>query len=195
MSHQLITPPKPVKTWYKRKRFMIPAVLAALALAAGVAGQDAESSSGATRDIEPEVSAAPVQERNMPRIGEPASDGDFTFVVSGVDCSSTELGDRYINTRAQGVFCILDVAVTNKGDSAGSFFGENAKLLNTVGQEFSADTEAAIYLPDSDSIYEEINPGNTLDSKVIFDVPEGTVPLTVELHDSALSSGVTVALQ
>lgn len=192
MSHQMIMPGKPKRAWYARKRFIIPAALCALVLAAGIAGQSPETPTAAA-GTGVDVSTSP--ERAMPRIGEPASDGDFTFVVSGVDCGSTQVGDKYINTKAQGQFCILGVSVTNKGNSAGSFFGENAKLLNTVGQEFSADTEASIYLPDSSSLYEEINPGNTLNSKVIFDVPEGTIPMVVELHDSAFSSGVTVALQ
>jgi len=192
MSHQMIMPEKPKRGWYARKRFIIPAALGVLVLAAGIAGQSPETP---TAEAGTGVAVSTAPEKAMPRIGEPASDGDFTFVVSGVDCSSTQIGDKYINTKSQGQFCILDVAVTNKGNSAGSFFGENAKLFNTTGQEFSADTEASIYLPDSSSLYEEINPGNTLNSKVIFDVPADTVPMTVELHDSAFSSGVTVALQ
>lgn len=114
--------------------------------------------------------------------------------MNGVDCSTTELGDEYLGTTAQGQFCIIDLTVTNTGDEPQSFFGDNATLFNAEGQEFSADTEAAVYLEDSASIYEEINPGDTLSSKVVFDVPAGTVPTAIELHDSAFSGGVTVNL-
>src|SRR5687768_657104 len=143
--------------------------------------------------------AAPAEdvaaEPAMPGLNQPAADGDFSFVVSGVDCSLTEIGNEYIGTKAQGQFCIVSVAVTNIGDEAGSFFGDNSKLLNAEGQEFSADSEAAIYLEESDSLFEEINPGNTLNSKIVFDVPVGTTPTAIELHDSAFSGGVTVSLQ
>jgi hypothetical protein len=144
-------------------------------------------------------SAAPAKEAAAkpatPGIGQPAADGDFSFVVSGVNCTLTQIGSQYLNKKAQGQFCVVDVAVTNIGDSAGHFFGDNAKLRNAQGQQFSADSEAAIYLENSDSLYEEINPGNTLNSKVVFDVPAGTVPASIELHDSAFSGGVTVNLK
>jgi hypothetical protein len=130
-----------------------------------------------------------------PGIGQPAADGDFSFVVQGVDCSRTEMGGQYFGTTAQGQFCVVSLTVTNIGNSAQTFDGDNATLLNAAGQEFSADSGAAFYLDDSSSFYEEINPGNTLNSKVVFDVPAGTTPTAIELHDSMFSGGVTVALQ
>jgi hypothetical protein len=154
--------------------------------ASGVA-EDAADTAAPTEEAAPEPS--------NPGIGQPAADGKFSFVVSGVDCSLTEIGNQYVGTKAQGQFCVVSVAVTNIGDKAQSFFGDNASLFNAAGQEFSADTEAAIYLEDSSSLYEEINPGNTLNSKVVFDVPAGTTPSSIELHDSAFSGGVTVSLQ
>ncbi len=80
------------------------------------------------------------------RIGQPAADGKFSFVVNGFDCSTTEVGTQYFGTEAQGQFCIVDVTVSNVGDVPQSFFGDNAKLLNAQGQEFGADSEAAMYL-------------------------------------------------
>jgi Domain of unknown function (DUF4352) len=144
-------------------------------------------------------SAAPAEEAApepaTPGLNQPAADGKFSFVVSGVDCSLTRIGNEYFGTEAQGQFCVVSVAVTNIGDAPQGFFGDNAKLFNAEGQEFAADGEAAIYLEEADSIYTEINPGNTLQSKVVFDVPAGTTPATIELHDSAFSGGVTVKLQ
>ncbi len=46
----------------------------------------------------------------------------------------------------------------------------------------------------SKSFYEPINPGNSLTGTVVFDVPVDAVPASLELHDSAFSGGVTVAL-
>ncbi len=137
----------------------------------------------------------PAAEPATPGIGQPAVDGDFNFVVQALDCSFTEMGGEYVGTTAQGQFCVTSLSVTNIGNSAQTFDGDNATLLNAAGQKFSADSEAALYLEDSASFYEEINPGNTLNSKVIFDVPSGTIPTAIELHDSMFSGGVTVALQ
>jgi hypothetical protein len=199
-------PPQPQvpekKPLWKKTWFRIVAALFVIGLiASATSGGDKtdETAAAGTGDAPAADVAAPAEEAapepTMPGIGQPAADGDFSFVVSGVDCSLTSIGSEYVGTEAQGQFCVVSVAVTNIGDSAGSFFGDNAKLLNAEGQEFSADTEAAIYLEESDSLFEEINPGNTLNSKVVFDVPAGATPVAIELHDSAFSGGVTVALQ
>jgi hypothetical protein len=177
-------PPAPEKKpLWKKTWFRVVAVLFVIADASGAA----------------EDAAAPAEEAAdepaNPGIGQPAADGKFNFVVSGVDCSLTEIGNDTFGTKAQGQFCVVSVAVTNIGNEAQSFFGDNASLFNAEGQEFSADSEAAIYLEDSSSLYEEINPGNTLNSKVVFDVPAGTTPTEIELHDSAFSGGVTVSLR
>jgi hypothetical protein len=188
------------KTWFRivAGLFVIAVIASAVnggdktdTTASGGSDAPAAVDSAAPAEVVEETPAEPA----MPGLNQPAADGDFSFVVSGVDCSLTEIGNQYFGTKAQGQFCVVSVAVTNIGDSAGAFFGDNSKLLNADGQEFSADSEAAIYLEDSDSLFEEINPGNTLNSKVVFDVPAGTTPTVIELHDSAFSGGVQVALQ
>jgi hypothetical protein len=194
------------KTWFRVVAVLF--ILTVIGSAVGGGKDDAGSTTATTGQAEgvvdapapaDEAAAAPAEEAapesTNPGIGQPAADGDFSFVVSGVDCSLTEIGTQYFGTKAQGQYCIVSVDVTNIGDSAQSFFGDNATLFNADKQEFSADTEASIYLEDSSSIYEEINPGNTLSSKVVFDVPAGTTPTAIELHDSAFSGGVTVNLQ
>ena len=77
---------------------------------------------------------------------------------------------------------------------AGSFFGSNQFLIDTEGRKASADDEAAIYLDEAQSLYEPINPGNSLTGTVVFDIPVDAAPASLELHDSLFSGGVTVAL-
>ncbi len=67
-------------------------------------------------------------------------------------------------------------------------------LRDTAGRTFSADSTAGIYLDKSNSFLNQINPGNTVQGIVAFDVPVDAVLKTAELHDSAFSSGVTVSL-
>ena len=202
-------PPAPApapakKPFYKKAWFL---VLAAIVVIAAIASPKGESSSDDSTTAGPaaagesatQESADAVAQKSTDTaavgIGQPAADGDFKFVVNGGDCSQTELGDQYFNTTAQGQFCLVDLTITNIGSESQSFLGDNATLFNAQGQEFSADTEAAFYLENADSLYEEINPGNALNTKVVFDVPAGMVPSSIELHDSMLSGGVTVALQ
>jgi Domain of unknown function (DUF4352) len=203
-----VPPQKPKKPFFKKPWFLVLAAIVVIGVIASAvngggkgtdstaASSSADSSSGA--DQSSAVSAAPKAEDAKPAtpgIGQPAADGKFQFVVQGVDCSTKQIGDSDFGATAQGQFCIVDLTIKNIGNEPQSFLGDNATLLNAEGQKFSADSEAALYLPNSSSLYEDINPGNSLASKVIFDVPAGMTPSGIELHDSAFSGGVTVALK
>jgi hypothetical protein len=210
MTYSPPLPPQPApapakKPFYKKAWFIVLAVLAVIGIATSQGGgtdttpdaSDGGSSADAPADGAPatgDPADADATSASAVGIGQPALDGDFQFVVNGVDCSQTTIGTEYLNTQAQGQFCMVDLTISNIGSEAQSFLGDNAKLFNAEGQQFSADTEAAFYLENSSSLYEEINPGNTLSSKVVFDVPVGMVPTSIELHDSMFSGGVTVAL-
>ena len=131
------------------------------------------------------LAAAPTAPPAVPGIGESAADGDFSFVVHGVDCGRTQLGTQYFNTTAQGMFCIIDLTVTNIGDRPQSFSPENCTLFNAAGQQFSADSGAALYLEDAEWLYEERNPGNSGTTRVVFAAPAGRAPRSTGGQDSA----------
>lgn len=146
------------------------------------------------------VPAAPTVEEtetaeSLPGVGTPARDGTFEFTVTGVETGVATIGSDTFGTTAQGQFALVSVTVANIGDAAQSFFGDNATLVDTQGREHSADSSAAIYLESSESFFTEINPGNTVDAVVVFDIPADAVPAALELHDSLFSGGVTVTLQ
>ena len=43
-------------------------------------------------------------------------------------------------------------------------------------------------------MWDNINPGNSVQVKVVYDMPTDAVPASIKLHDSMLSNGVTVSL-
>ncbi|RVX40123.1 uncharacterized protein DUF4352 [Nonomuraea polychroma] len=126
-------------------------------------------------------------------IGTVVRDGDFSFKVTKTE-QLARVGNEFLGTDAQGVFLLVHVTVKNIGDEAGSFFGANQKLFDAKGREYEASSEAAIYLKDSKSLYEKINPGNSVKDVVLFDIPKNMKPTEIELHDSLFSQGVRVSL-
>ncbi len=133
-------------------------------------------------------------ESGNPGLKTPVTDGDFQFTVKGIECGKKSVGTADFGKKAQGEYCFVNLSVKNVGNKAGTFFGDNQKVFNAQGQEYAADTEAAIYVDDSKSFLEDINPGNTLTGLIIFDVPKGTSPVKIELHSTLFSKGVTVDL-
>jgi hypothetical protein len=127
-------------------------------------------------------------------IGDPVRDGKFQFVVTQIQPGVRQIGGEF-GKEAQGQFILVHVTVSNIGDKSQLFDGTNQKLFDRNDREFSADTEAAIYLDESKSFLNEINPGNTVKGIIVFDIPKDVTPVKLELHDSLFSSGVTVNLK
>ncbi|MFG1697362.1 DUF4352 domain-containing protein [Nonomuraea sp. NPDC049309] len=50
-------------------------------------------------------------------------------------------------------------------------FTSAAQKLHADGKEYDADTGASIYAENSKSLYEKINPGNSVRGVVLFDIP------------------------
>ncbi|MFC8530269.1 DUF4352 domain-containing protein [Nocardia sp. NPDC057227] len=140
--------------------------------------------------------AAVAPETAAPQVasaGATVRDGKFEFRVTGVDAPVKTVGSNpYLKETAQGEFVQVHLVVTNIGDRAQTYFGSNQHLIDTQGRRFDNDTSAEINV--NEEIITEINPGNSVNVTVVFDVPAGSVPATLELHDSAFSGGAKVAI-
>lgn len=113
--------------------------------------------------------AAPATPTSWPRIGDEVHDGALAFVVTSIS-GSRYAGDpdnEYLQTRAQGLYLMFDVRVTNTSSSPQIFYAAN-QTLNLPGRVFAVDSKAAT-LADSDRV--PINPGNTATVQLAFDCP------------------------
>ena len=161
-------------------------------------GHSASSSGGdgesADESAEEEEAAEAAEEEAAAGIGDTVEDGAFAFTVTDVETGVSSIGGEYLNQQAQGQYVIVHVTVENVGDRAELFSGANQKLFDADGREYSNDSGAEIYLENSESFLNEINPGNTVEAQVVFDIPEDVEPVSIELHESVFSGGVTVSL-
>jgi hypothetical protein len=128
-------------------------------------------------------------------LNQPARDGKFEFVVQSIQCGIPSIGDSVLGKKAQGQFCEVHMTVKNIGNEAQLFDDSNMFAYNAAGQKYDADSEAGIYLGDAGNAFlNNINPGNTVTGIVVFDIPTNQKITKLELHDSAFSGGVIVAV-
>jgi hypothetical protein len=196
--YELTKKKKPI---YKRVWFIVLAVIVVIAIAksaSGGGGSTAASSSpaAASTPSTPSAAKAPAAApKAAAGIGTAVRDGKFEFTVKNVDCSKSEIGTGGFTQKAQGVYCIVSVHVSNIGNEAQMFDASSQKAFDAQKREFSADSSAAMYLGDSGkSFLEQLNPGSAVDGQLVYDVPAGTKLTQIELHDSAFSGGVKVNL-
>jgi hypothetical protein len=157
------------------------------------------SSSSSSRTSSSRPSAAPPAAPPEPATptaapaGSPVRDGKFEFRVLSMTrvAQAGDLTNQFEIVDAQGEFIILTLSVTNIGDQAQGYFGTNQKLMDTSGREYEANSEADLWANKGTG---DINPGNSIEVHVAFDVPPGTQPAELEVHDSMFSGGAKVRL-
>lgn len=127
-------------------------------------------------------------------VGTKVRDGKFEFQVESVKSGGAVVGDNpYFQKQAQGEWVVVTVKVTNTSDAPQGFTPSAQKLIDAQGRKFEPDSTAQIALGGSDvPVWDNINPGNTADVKLVYDMPADAVPAALELHDSLFSGGVKV---
>jgi hypothetical protein len=183
---------KASRPFFKKKRFILLAVIALIVIIViATSGGDENGSSSSSSD----GGSSSGGSAEAVGLNQAVRDGKFEFTVTGVDCSKNTLGTDPVSTQATGVFCLVNVSVANIGDQAQTLDSTSQYGYDAAGKKYSTDTEAAFYLENAGStLFEQLNPGTSVDGVLIFDVPAGTQLTKLELHDSMLSGGVTVNL-
>ena len=179
--------------WFKRHKLLT--VILVIILIGTIAGSGSDKKSNtSTGSSEPAGSStAPT----TAALNQAVRDGQFEFTVASAPCGKPTVTDAsgFITKSAQGKYCMVNVTVKNIGDKAQYFSATDQKLLNAAGQQYSADYEATSVNSDhNDSFMSQINPGNSVQGVMVFDIPKDQTPVTMELHDSSFSGGVKVTL-
>jgi hypothetical protein len=142
---------------------------------------------------------APAAAPQAAKIGSPARDGKFQFTISSVS-QAKSVGDTAngLGDTAQGEYTILHVSVANISSQSQTLDDSSQYVYDASGRKYDASTSADIDLNSvsgSNSVFfNNINPGNTVQGQLAFDMPAGVHAVKAELHDSAFSGGVTVNL-
>lgn len=155
---------------------------------AAAAQEAAEAEAAAAEEAaQAEVEAA------VPGLGDAVRDGQFEFTVGEVQTGLTTIGEGFTEETPQGQFVLINITVTNIGDSGTTMFDGAQVLIDEQGREHST-SSASMWL-DEGLWLDEINPGNSMSGVLLYDIPVDAIPTSLELHDSMFSGGVTVSLK
>lgn len=181
------------KNWFKNHKILT-AIIAIVLIGAIGGASGGSKKSGSTTSTPTDTNTT--ETASVAKIGEPVRDGKFEFVVKSVTCGKSSVGtNQYLTKEAQGQFCLMDLTVKNIGDQQQLFAESAQKLLNADGMQYSSDSVASLYNSNnSDTWLNQINPGNSVQGVIVFDIPKDQVPASAELHDSVYSGGVKVGL-
>ncbi|WP_431964467.1 protein kinase domain-containing protein [Nocardia sp. bgisy134] len=202
-----VAPPRPQQPPPRRKRggvlrkvigalvviFLAPFVFAAgcLALIAAVGGDESATAPPPTAMVEDHPEPAPNPGAPAPAYSA-VRDGKFEFAVTDVKSGVSRVGLQ----SARGAYLVVTLAVRNISDEVKWFLPFGQKLVDAQGNALDHDTTATAWQAMQSRLgYSfELRPGASATTVLVFDVPPGSTPDHLELHDFVLSNGVTVAL-
>lgn len=96
--------------------------------------------------------------------------------------------DEYWSEEPLGEYVAVALQVENVGDDPQEFDSDEQRLYDTEDREYQASGGVGEWE------YETINPGNSIDVVIHYDVNPDVELARMKLHDSPLSGGVEVAL-
>lgn len=196
------SPPTPPgkKSWPARHKIITALLAVAAVIVITVIAVNAGGGGGtANTPTANQSSSAPASPSVSPSstvagIGTPVRDGKFEFVVTQVTHAKS-VGGEFGQT-AQGEYTILHVSVKNIGNESQLLADSAQYVYDSSGRKYDADSAAGLYLNGNSNVFlQEINPGNTVQGQIAFDMPNGVQAVKAELHDSMFSGGVTVNLK
>lgn len=168
------------------------------ASSSGSTADESAAEDSAEQPAETEESAEPAPEESEqpadPGLDEVVTVGEFSVTVTGTEGGLAQVGDDMFGEEAQGQFVKVLVTVENTGDAAEYFLDSEQKLIDDSDRQHS--TSSASYLLDEESLFlTEINPGNTVEGVLLYDIPEDAVPTSIDLQGGIFGSPVRVTLE
>jgi len=122
-----------------------------------------------------------------------AASGSFKFVFNSMDCSKSVLGDKYINSQADGTYCVFKVTVKNVAKKADYVPATDITAVDAKGNEFDHDSGMAMYLKGT-FMLDKVSPGNQKQGFLVYDVPKGTKLTKLVISGGLFGDDVTVKL-
>jgi hypothetical protein len=187
--------PKASRPWFKKKRFILSlAVILLMVIIWGATGGGIGTSHTAGSGSPVAATNAAVKAETV-GIGTKVRDGDFEFVVTGVQHPGKTLAGKVGETlTAHGEFVIVMVNVTNLGKQEQAPSCSCQILTNDKGQMFKP-SSAILRTKEALKLVQLIEPGDTVNGVLmLFDVAPGTKVVNIQLHESPASPGVNVRL-
>ena len=120
---------------------------------------------------------------SSPSLNEEVRDGNFAFTVTAVNIGVPKTGYQ----TAQGVFVVFQIMVKNVGDAPRTVYCQNQRLKDQAGKTY--DDAVSIVGREGEA---NVSPGREVHITCAFDVPKGTLPAAIVVHDSPYSKGVKV---
>lgn len=103
----------------------------------------------------------------------PVEESELGLEITEVE-RTTQIGDQYLGSDAQGEYVVVHYTFTNNSGEPIDLTSSEMMLLGTDGTEYAETSDGVLAYPEQYAVFETINPGNSFQGVVVYDLPEGT---------------------
>lgn len=144
-----------------------------VAEAPAVEEEVAEPSEEAVVEDEPAEEEQVEESADAPAEDAPVEESEFGLEITEVE-RTTQIGDQYFGSDAQGEYVVVHYTFTNSSGEPIDLTSSEMMLLGVDGTEYAETSDGVMAYPDQYAVFETINPGNSFQGVVVYDIPEGT---------------------
>ncbi|WHY95010.1 DUF4352 domain-containing protein [Neobacillus cucumis] len=170
------------------------AALIVISIIASTGGGDDSAKPASTTTTK--SSASPAKKEAPKPLSKEGVSSDVKIKVTGLE-TKQQVGNEFSNTKAQGIFKIVSVEITNNQKDAITVDANSFKLEDSKGREFtySTDGQTDLGIADdsiADFFLKQLNPGLTQKGKIVFDVPSDAKGLKLKATGGMTGEEITL---
>ncbi|MGH0567380.1 DUF4352 domain-containing protein [Bacillus wiedmannii] len=176
-------------------------VLGAIAAALG-GGDDKKETTSSEPKQETQAPAAKEEAKKEEPKKELSKEGESSKVKIAVGSveSTDSVGGEYLKEKAQGVFKVVEITITNNQKDAITVDANSFKLVDNKDREFTYSTQAQTAFDvgnggSSDFFLKQLNPGLSQTGKIIYDVPADAQGLVLKARGGMMGKEIKLKVE
>ncbi|MES5869158.1 DUF4352 domain-containing protein [Bacillus cereus group sp. RP32] len=141
----------------------------------------------------------PKKEEPKKELSKEGESSKVKIAVGSVE-SIDSVGGEYLNEKAQGVFKVVEISITNNQKDAITVDANSFKLMDNQDREFTYSTQAQTAYDignggKTDFFLKQLNPGLTQTGKIIFDVPADAQGLVLKARGGMMGKEIKLKVE
>ncbi|MDF2016457.1 MULTISPECIES: DUF4352 domain-containing protein [unclassified Bacillus (in: firmicutes)] len=176
-------------------------VLGAIVAALG-GGDDKKETTSSEPKQETQAPAAkeePKKEEPKKELSKEGESSKVKIAVGSVE-STDSVGGEYLKEKAQGVFKVVEITITNNQKDAITVDANSFKLVDNKDREFTYSTQAQTAFDvgnggSSDFFLKQLNPGLSQTGKIIYDVPADAQGLVLKARGGMMGKEIKLKVE
>ena len=155
----------------------------------GTANSGGSSIDDTTSETKPKGKPKAKSNGKSGTVGQPLTNAGTTYKVTNARATKTIGDPDMFGERADGMFVVVTLQLTNNKDETKTFSDTSAKIKTSDGNEYETSSDAVFAFGDDSLLLKDIQPDLTARGKIAFELPPSKVSGSTLVIEDIFGSG------